>query len=346
MTTSHVPTPPTLSPSGVDGYLRSLYRTWQLHPSRPLELNWDDLHQLDDVAGQILASGLLGELADVPLVVRVPAAKSRLLTLARTGVVFALANRSTEITTLEGAHADEFDLPSWRRTWSPSSPSAFDLVADGQAQLFSAAAVGESEYAPNIAGRKHAAFINPHLTDDGVGETTVRGAARPWLRQLLGATGPGGEQIETFIEQTGRLVDELIDNVREHALRGQRGDPSESLVTIAVTEGEKGHLHVTVMDTGRGIAATARPKLNVSGSVTDAVIVEGLLLGRYQGWHNGRGIGLPKVWDVCTQFNGQMFIASNSLRADVGRRGKLRVADGRFSLGGTVVSAALPIPRR
>jgi hypothetical protein len=344
--TNRVPTPNRLTTAGVDGYLHALRHTWHSEAAvGPVTVDWDELEEVEGVAGQVLAAGLLGTLDDMSLIVRLPQDARRRVSFARSGLLFALANRDSGRTTVIVEGGSPPNLAAWRRSWSPSSPSAFEYVDLDQQNLFDVAAVNESAYAPNVAGADHAAFVNPHLNDVGLGETVLRGAAHPWLRHLLGVGGrQASEEMDVFLSSVGTLVDELINNVREHAQRDVRGRPSESLVTISVgRSGGPRRLQITVMDTGPGIATTARPKVGAAASTTDEQLIRGLLLGSYEGWGRGRGVGLPKVWEVSDHFDGRIYIATGSSRVQV-TGGNVRTSVSSVPLRGTVVAVSVNAP--
>jgi len=310
----------------------------QFERSRPVQVNPSWFAKLPHADAAVVANALVGSLGSVPVSLG-PIRRSDLIHLARGGLFFALANRNgdTDVSALSG---EMFDRQSWQRGWSPSSREPLE-------QLFSRSALGETEYVPHLFGPYHAAFVQPHLAGPAAPTTEVTKVLRPWLRGLLPHTRSFSAIQEKFVEDVGCLVDELVDNVREHGATQENGEPAHSLVQIFVTRGSHGNrITLTVLDTGRGIPTTARPKVAAElASASDADLVEALCEGRAGNWNRARGLGLPRVWDAVRSWErARMILASGCARLeDVGD--SLKKHDSNFQLAGTVVTASFVVPR-
>jgi len=344
LTTQHehvVPIPAALRFDSVDEHLRQLERMTRAFPDSQISLDWKHLSSVDPVAGAVIGTALLGSFADNWLVIELPSGSEQRKSLNRTGLTFALANRNRERTSLEGSRLDELDLGFWSRSWSRTA----DLIpVDGT--LFGPEATGE-EVVDRLEATQFAAFVNPHLSGSGdrTAATTLRARSwltglRPsWRRQLA------SEPVQGFLEGVNSVINELVENVREHAvLRGAEGGPTSSLLKLALS---KDLLYVTVQDNGPGIAVTARPKVEsvrpaYSGKA-DGEIVADLVSGLVPGWGVARGSGLAKVGAAVKAHEGALSIFTRRVRLTSRDSYSPREVD--FDLLGTVLIVTLRLPR-
>lgn len=286
--------------------------------------------RIERPAASVLSAALLSAWGDVPLVVQLPPGESR---RALPSLTFAFANRRGR-TEVPGV-----DLQPWRRSWSPGMRERMGL-------LFSPAQMGETNDEPSIFGRYHASFINPHRAAHSTGTSAVTLVVRPWLADVLPEylSKPRDQRANPqFINDMGRLIDELLENVREHASPHGGDNAVRSLVQIEITRGSEDRLHLIVLDTGPGIVVTARPKV-ADMMLSDDALLGALLQGSLTGWHRGRGRGLPDVWKAVSSWSGSsLYVASNKVRLS-GVGGALTTHSDGFDLHGTVIAATFPLP--
>lgn len=317
----------------------------ELEQASHMQLDLTTLSGVERAAGSVLACALLGSLGDKPL--QVSASKDAHLDwLTASGLAFAVANRSGH-TGVEGA--DPGALAQWRQDWTPGIGVPYSNT-DGM--LFAPEMIGETAIQPDIAGDGFAAFINPHLERRRRGPHPVATVLWPWLNRLVpqprlraADTSPRNR----LIADIGHVVDELVTNVGDHASAGR---PIHSLVQLSVTRGggqrSTNRLHVTVSDTGVGIPATARTRLDAAqcSMLTDDQLLFKLLAGSLGPWGRGRGQGLPSVTSVTRRHRGRLQVATKHARATLSEsRGNsdLGTQKSEFRLDGTVVTVTLPL---
>jgi len=199
----------------------------------------------------------------------------------------------------------------------------------------------------------YAAFIDPHMsTDPVIQDHPVNTVVWPWLGRLLPRARLGlshRDSRESFIAEVGRLVTEMVLNVSQHAAPGRRD--LRSIVHVSLTRGggetSFDRLHLAVHDTGPGILSTARPKIrpDLSARIDDHQLLFKLFDGSLPPWDRARGMGLPKVVDICKRRKGSLLVASQTTRL----RGQaqppyLLTSRSDFNLHGTVLSVMLPLP--
>lgn len=318
-----------------DRYLQRLRADASRSHGRPLRVDLLPVTRMPLAQAAVVAHGLLGTLGVVPLDVQ-PIEDESLSNLARSGLWFALANRSG-VTNLPTFLREMVDLEQWRSAWAPGSQEA-------AGRLFTAAQLNESAYEAQPFGRDHAAFVNPHLAGPAGEPSSATRVVRPWLLKLLKSTR--GAPAE-FVQDVGFFVDELVDNVREHGGSRADGTRTHSLVEVSITSGGSGRrLHICVQDTGPGIVATARVKVATDLRRAAAPkLVSALLSGTAGSWGRARGLGLPRVWGIVNRnANARFWLATSTVRA-AGVAGKrLTAKAATFDLQGTVVIATLPVP--
>lgn len=347
-----VPTRAVLRYETADTYLRELQKLADENPERPLELDLRGVDGVETTAGMLVANGLVGSLREARLVFRIPSDDATQAWFARSGISFAVANRPRSKTTVLAP--DEFvsDLDGWRRSWSPASPLSFgNRIGYEQEALFGADAVGEAHDQPNVVAGSHAAFVNPHLATPVGVESDVARVVRPWLSRLLRRREMVGRsaRFAQFAGDVGTVLDELLQNVREHAATGQsesHESATKSLVQLAIRRTNGFHTYLAVQDTGPGIPTTARPKIVDqhldADRMSDEELVKKLLDGVFYPWHRGRGIGLPRVRSICAEYGGWIRVATRRARAHIDD--DLRSETSAFDLLGTVIIAMIPVP--
>jgi hypothetical protein len=313
-----------------------------------IEIDLQALAQLERPAGAVLSNALVGTLGTLPLKIKAPA-RTALPWFEASGLAFAVANRDGP-TSVEGA-AVEPDKARWRRSWRPGSELPWrELVGGEQAELFDPSLIGETRIRPSLYGPGHAAFVNPHLAArPSNGAHPLNTVIWPWLNRLL-PTPTSEAARDRFVAAAGRLIDELVGNVAEHARR-PAGDTLSSLVQVSLTRGGRGsfnRFHLTVSDNGPGIAATARPKLDPSkaAALSESQLLSKLLEGTLAPWDRARGMGLPKVAELTRAYRGTLRAATKMSRLMIGGDVRaVRTERSGFVLDGTVLTVMLRLPR-
>lgn len=323
-----------LAASTVDDLLPRL----AMEPTIRLDLN--DYAAVERGAAAMLSCALAGSLGDRPLEV-VAARDVHLDWLDASGLAFALAHRPgpTQINSEVGSE--------WGRDWSPGfgSPWSSMEYAPTPEALFPPDAIGETAVRPDLSGPGFAAFVNPHLSRRRRGRHPVSTVLWPWLTSLIGASrAPHAEARARLVPDIGRVVDEVVANVGDHATAD---GPISSLVQVSITRGggerSVNRLHIAVTDTGPGIAATARPRLPAAdAALLDDELVLALLDGRLGPWGRARGQGLPRVTALCRRHNARLRVATRETRVALDH-GELSAESPGFGLRGTVVTVSIPL---
>jgi hypothetical protein len=317
-------------------------------------LDLRDMDVVERTAGAILSNALLGSLGDGQLEVYLdePARDW----IGTSGLAFALANRSGT-TVINGTEHVKAAGP-WTHEWRPGHVEPLRaMLSPARAELFSPGELGETSTPPDLFGPTFAAFVNPHLTrPTTLQRHPLTTLLWPWLDRLIPrAPGPSvaSERRRLWVADVGRIVDEIVGNVCEHA--GHRsGARIRSLVLVSVTRGggarSTNRLHLCIQDTGPGIPATARPKMSppIAAALSEAQLVGRLLEGTFAPWGRGRGQGLPRVVEICREREGILRVATKTTRASVDGsavNSAVSVVPTSFRLDGTVVTLTLPVPR-
>ena len=329
-----------LQNDNIDAFIRAL----PVGGDRVL-LDLQHIKRVERPAASILSAALLGALGDRPLDVRLPESQELQRRMSASALAFALANRPGRTHFI----GDELDLSQWKRSWSPGSRSQIDRMFKN-VEIFRPDELGESEDEPSLYDRYHAAFVNLHRAAPARGSTDVTNVVRPWLSRVLPHyMSSRGEPQRSFIHDMGVVIDELLENVREHATQHVDERHTRSLVQVAVTKGggvkSSDRLYLSVLDTGPGIAATARHKLDGDRAaiLQDGEIVKALFAGKLAGWGRGRGLGLPRVWKCAEAWKGaRIQVATNAERLSR-EGGDVRRAGG-FDIHGTVIVFMVPLP--
>lgn len=286
-----------------------------------IHLDMRAVEAIEGHAGPVLASLLLSTLGQVRAEVHPPASSEL---LARTGIAFALANRSAA-TRVQGEDAAE-RWPAWGESWVPGNRATVDA-------LFGPKEAGESADVPNLIGDRYAAFVNPHLSRPSGEQHEVVNLIHPWLRQLLPRKAVKGE----LLDDLGTIVTELVENVRQHASRTADAQPTNSVVHVWLTRGTGDRVYVSVLDDGPGLVTTARDKV-IDGQLMHVdELLRGVLLGSVAKHNPARGLGLPDVSKLVDTHGAALWLSTAdrfvSLEAD-----ELGIQAMPFEVGGTVVT--------
>jgi hypothetical protein len=295
-----------------------------------LELTFSLRVPADPMAGAVFAQTMLGLRHDLRLVVTLPDSQTAITSLIRTGVASALARRREWVSYHPPANPiTQHDL--WH-TWTPGA-------RDAMAPMF------ETDERPDsLFGPRHAVFVNPHLTTEPEGTANITRLVDRWLTQMV-MPGLNPDQHERYVLAPVFTVDQLVRNVREHAITPTHPRDVDSVVVLeAISHGLHSYLRITVLDTGPGVVSTLRPKLtDPYGPMTDAELLHKLLEGELPGWDRGRGFGLATIAELVS---GE---ADASLELWTGRS-KVRVDNSVAPIGaavevsGTVINAFFPLP--
>lgn len=313
---------------------------WRLAPdpaARDSELSLDlaELKSIERPAGILLSTALLGILGQRPIVVKAePSARGA---LSQNGIAFALAHRSGDVA-LSGIDKKSF-LSHWECTWTPGSRATYEPAMFQQREFFQG-----DDNDPSLFGPTHAAFVNAHLAGARGAPTEVSKAVPRWLTKLL----PAGVRDSNSVSRIVRVLDELLDNIREHALVVRPdGQPTRSLVQIARTRGTPDRLYVSVIDNGPGILVTLRGKRPDLADVPDEELLGRLLDGQLEGWEPGRGVGFAAVRRAMTEEAelASLIVATGTYRFEV-TASRVKTLAAGYPIEGTVLVAQFRLPER
>jgi len=300
--------------------------------------------QPDRIAASILTAAILTKAPAAPLRLKVPPVNKQ-EALARNGLLFAFANRPGPVSFEPENPRLDRHLEEWRRPWTRGTRSPLlPLGLDGGLDI-----------EPSIVGPNHAAFVNPHRAGGAPGSNSgVADAVRPWLHRLLPKLATAPERTTTgpeFVKAVGTMIDELVENVVEHAALGNSLDVF-SLVLVSIARGNKAdtrhRLYIAVVDTGPGIIETAARKITgrkrPGQMLVPATLLRDLFIGRSQDLGRARGYGLPYVWETVRCWSGARLVATANevlLRSDGEDLETMSVAP---VVTGTIITATFPLP--
>lgn len=297
---------------------------------RSVTLDLDLQGPSDPFAGAVFAQAMLVVRPDVNLVVRLPSEQETISSLIRTGVASALTRRREQV------HFEPATNPiAEQDLWLNWTPAAREMAA-----MF-----GTGEPARGLFGPDHAVFVNPHLTTESEGPASVTRLIERWLTQTV-VPGLASERLASAIGVPLFTVDQLVRNVSEHAITPER-PTIDSVVGVEVVKlAGRRQLRITVLDTGAGVTATLRPKLDASlVSLPDAKLLHELLCGELPGWGRGRGFGLSAIaGHVLDSRRSSLELWTVGTRVRVGRRVEATAAAGQIA--GTVLSVNFSLPTR
>lgn len=321
--------------------------------------------RVDSLWAEALSNALVAEFGGLPIDVVLPTSEAGLKGFARSGLLFALAQRAGEVTVQPastGAPAWA-SQGAWASSWSPSD-SRF------RAQLFGEPGLAVDE----LIQREFVTFVNPHLAvqDEDLTDELTDGQVMPWALDLVGRIGKGldTDDREALSRFVGDIAVELILNIG-HAFRRQPGvrgtipvARQRCYVQVYTTEGggdeSYNRLHLVVADAGHGIVGTLRPKLTARdrafASTEPVELVELLLRNELPNFGRASGLGYRRIVAAVSESGGSMRLTTGSpdsenvldvVVAEVAG-GDLNVfASTALSFRGTTAHATIPVrPRR
>jgi hypothetical protein len=289
-----------------------------------IKLNFGNHWPEDGHEVALLTAALIGSLRERTVTVDV-VDDDAVESLFRVGLATALSRRARERTSFEAA-ASDLNRPNLSAVWTSGSRAATEA-------LFAA----HDPTPAGAFGRRYATFVNPHLSSGAEGHPDVVFLVRRWLTQRLGEALPP-PTVRTLVAAVGASLDELIGNVQEHAPCDQTPYP-DCLVRVAVTPADG--VRCSVIDNGRGIAASLASKVTGNGSAPPLVrLVEGEL----PGWDAGRGVGLTRVRQLVSDVGGRLLIATDNQRLVASAGDTAELTEASFLLRGTLVDLDLPVP--
>lgn len=313
------------------GQLRDLNVIGPLRCDHTVRLDFRLDHDPDPVASSVFAQAMLGVRHDMVFVVQLPEKGEMLRSLVRSGVASALASRGEHV---RWEHtSDPFPVHDLWHTWTPGAH-------ESMAPMFA-----PEEHSDSLFGPNHAVFINPHLTSDPYGNASITPLVRRWLTQVV-APSLGDEEQDRFIAGPVFAIDELVHNVREHAIMPFNHSLVDSVVALEVRmHGEQRDLRVTVLDTGAGVIPTLRPKLMVpQDQLSDGDLLEELLCGNLPGWDRGRGFGLSTISARALAEEGaSLHLWTGDTRVRIDTKVEVGAA---AEVTGTVINAFFPLPTK
>lgn len=296
----------------------------------PALLDLTNVGEVDLFAGSLLANVLLRAWRDHEISVSVPQNHAALAAIASSGLGFALASLKHAQMSPEGTLLAS---PRMSASWTPGSRAPWDL-------MFGEAPADDGAAEVLLYRPEQAAFANVHRTNRPPDGNPITRLLRLWLQAATGEASLNG--LGAAIDTASFFIDELVDNVRSHAVVGRPGG-IESLLAVRLDGQAEQILQVTVMDTGLGVAATLRDKLGAHAPDGDDQLLRDLLAGNLPGWGRGRGVGLAALVARCANVDG----ASLSLRtaewhATADGAG-VDVDERSVVIHGTLVTARLPL---
>lgn len=293
------------SPIDVIGNAVDVERIVHWMGDQPGEVHLDFSHlastaNIDPRWGAVLSNVITRVTRDRPLDVDLPEGAAAQTKLARAGLLFALARhpklRSTHLSQLESDA-----LSPWRRNWQPvqADQALFDDVD---------ALVGE----PSVIRHRLVSFLNPNEVPRDFVRSEKAPLVHTWLRNLVGRESFVDKRyLAQLLRDITVITDELLDNVRNHALVGPSGQCSLSLFA---TRGQTMRIYVTVMDTGRGIPNSLSEKYgDMIG--TPMLGLQRALGGELDSYARDRGRGLSRIREIVERRRGRLFIASGPLES-------------------------------
>ncbi|MDE0497246.1 MAG: ATP-binding protein [Acidimicrobiaceae bacterium] len=244
-----------------------------------------------------LANLLVGSFRDVPVTVRLPAARGLNLQLARGGFFFALANRNA-VKWIDDV-PDEWD--DTNIAWAhPFHPDDSDMLREA---LVSVRDLEQESWVIRAAFQRYLlSVIHPHLRPATSLHRELSLVAGRWLSGRLGVK-PGMEMERTLADCL-EILYQIVVNVPDHAsLRRQPHGCSLGQVYATLGGGRESHnrLHFSVLDNGVGLPSRVNSlysdrRRSAEEAVSDAVT------GRLPRRAGGRGIGLNLVREIASSY--------------------------------------------
>ena len=318
--------------SEIDAVLTDVQNRASALADTPLRLRFDNHWPTVESGVALLSNALLGTLGTTPLEIELAddAAGRGLMSI---GIASALKARPGR--TVFGPSATRLDDDRLIASWTPGAISASQAMFADE----------DSKADAPLFGPYHAVFVNPHLTAPDTGSGSVTFLMRRWLTRRLLALHGGARltsERRSMVDYVGFAVDQLVGNVREHAVRAQTSTPL--CLLRAAVDRDEGRFDVSILDTGPGLVATLLPKLpEPQRAEPPGELLAKLLSGTLPGWGRGRGVGLARVCSDLGQWpEGTALIATGNLRVTVSRQPPI-TGDAHFPVQGTVASVALPL---
>lgn len=320
----------------------AVVKGWSTSGRAHLDLSTSSLNRF---VASVVVNALLTTSSSATLRIKVGQGGDAQELLARNGLMFAVANRSGHVEFVPENVRWRHCLAEWRKPWTRGTRQALLRLGDENATAVE----------PSVWGTDYAAFVNPHRSAGPLGAPSgVAEVIRPWLHRLLPKLAKSAQRsdvVPSFVRDIGKLIDELVANVCDHAVaRGSLG--THSLVLASHARGNdarvRHRLHITVVDTGPGIAETAAIKVPAPASGwTSAAkerLVGDLFLGRVGELGRARGFGLPAVWEIVRRWEGaHLTVITNGINLTSDRL-ELGVRPVEPLVRGTLVSVMVPLP--
>ena len=274
---------------------------------------------------ETLSNALMADLGRARLILRLPATDNGLKAFARSGLLFAAAQRPSDYTQLEhaGVKPPVADLELWSGRSAPHEALPLPLPLPGPGPLPDSVIDGD-----------FATFLNPHLRvdDDNLAVDVAELAVAPWASEVVGRVAQGLDEAEreALIEDVGQLAIELVLNLG-HAFRRLTGLGGEipaarqrCYVQIYTTDGggseSFNRLHLVVADVGHGIIRTLKPKLETVNTsfheFEPGEIIRMLLRDELPEFGRASGLGYKRVVDVVRRHRGSLRLTTGSLDRD------------------------------
>lgn len=325
-----------IAPENVDNFV--LESGWKASPSdKTIELPLAELCRLDAVSAGVLAVALLSR-------------AERSLELLGTYDCTQAGRRLSPCITFALAHSGVEQIPcatraigvgDWRNPWTPGADNAWQT-------LFRTKTVQQCERGcPGLPlfERDSATFVDAHRLGRRQGRAEVVRLTTPWLRRMLSQSGTREvREVDLLLVDVEAVLEELLDNVQEHTKKSS-GETS-SVVQLTLhrdSEDMLQALHLVVIDTGPGIAATAHRKVALE-KAQGVEILQGLLQGTFKNFGRARGIGLPTILEVVKKRDGtKMHIFSGTTKVYASGR-DFSVNPSKSETAGTVFGLNFPIP--
>lgn len=281
----------------------------------------------------ILSAALMGSLSDRQLTVDVTDDDAA-FGLCRYGVASALSLR--EGGTTFGPSAAKLENPELGWMWTPGLRGAVQgMFAEASA------APPDGAFGPDFA-----TFVDAHLVSGASGSNDVTYLIRRWLGRRLTDLHerPLSALDRIWIDHVSFAIDELVDNVREHAGAAENPRP-RSLLCMSFTRSERPAVVCAVVDNGVGIDRTLRDKVDgATRALAPSDRLQRLLGGQILPWGVGRGRGLARIVQLVDKCDARMMIATDRVRADIRSGGDVEASAGGFAVHGTVVSLTVFLP--
>lgn len=250
--------------------------------------------------GSVVANVLANSLRGKHLSLNLPSDPGAHMRLARSGMYFALA-RQQGLDWSGLAESSRKLLTRWSADWEP---------ADVHQPLFyfGEHLVGATgNLAPHE--QEFVAFLNPDRVPQSEAMDDQNAVVYPWLRAMLNtAGGPRQNWHENVLQEVTLAVEELLDNIRQHAQVGHNG---LSFVSHSISDGSASRcseLHLTVFDSGAGMPDTIAKSYDHDKSVVS--MVEDAFNGKLPNRARDRGRGLHRVANLVERLKGRLFVAT------------------------------------